>query len=177
MHFRLPVPSQAPCRLRPRRWNHPWALLSRQRGASLVEFGLLLPFLTLLLLGVIDFGRAYYLSIEVNSAASTGALYGTQNSTDTTGMQNAALGDAHDVSGMTATASYGCECSGTVNASVCPASLSNSCSNPSCTSSSSPNMVNLVQVCTKVTYTPLFSWPGIPSPITLNGSATLRTGQ
>jgi Flp pilus assembly protein TadG len=149
------------------------AVLPRERGASLVEFGLMLPFLTLLLMGVIDMGRAFYWSIEVTEAAHTGALYGTQNISDRTGMQNAALADAHDVPGMTATASYGCECSGTANASVCPASLSNSCSNPTCTY----NVVNLVQVCTKATYTPLFPWTGIPSSITMTGAAALRAGE
>ena len=120
----------------------------------------MLPFLTLLLLGVIDFGRGFYLSIEVSSAAATGALYGLQNNTDTTGMQDAAIADAHNVSGMTASASYGCECSNTASATICPTALSDSCSNPTCTY----NAVTVVQVGTRYSYTPLFAWPGIPRP-------------
>ena len=147
----------------------PVAVLTRpERGESLVELALLLPFLCLLLIGVIDFGRAYYLSIEVTNAANTGALYGTKNSKDTTGMQNAALGDAPDVPGVTATATYGCECSdGSSAVAPCPATP------PSC----GVNLVNYVQVITSATYTPLFPWPGIPATISLQGKARLRAGQ
>jgi Flp pilus assembly protein TadG len=144
------------------------ALMARERGASLVEFALMIPFLALLLLGVIDFGRAYYVSVEVNNAASTGALYGTQNYTDITGMQNAATGDAPDVSGIAAVATYGCECYDGTHPSL------------NCTSQPSPcsvNVVNYVQVTTTATYKPIFPWPGIPSSLTMTGSARLRAGQ
>ena len=158
------------------------ASLSLERGASLVEFAFVIPFLTLLVLGVIDFGRAYYLSIEVQNAAYTGAFYGTQNNTDTTGMQNAALGDAQeaknrsDITNMTATASYGCECSGTASATFCPSSLTNACANPVCNTASSPNVVQVVQVCTSATYHPLFPWKGLPTSFVLTGSSKLRAG-
>ena len=145
----------------------PLAVLCPEAGASLVEFALLLPFLCLLLLGVIDFGRAYYLGIEVRNAAHAGALYGTQNSTDITGMQNTALGDAQDVTGMTATATYGCECSD--GSSVTPLCGTQ----PTC----GVNSVNYVQVTTAATYRTLFPWPGIPSSVALQGSAKLRAGQ
>ena len=153
------------------RWGR-WAIrhfswVRQDLGASLVELGLMLPFLALLLLGVIDFGRAYYVNVEVSNAAYTGALYGTQNSTDTTGMQNAALADAPDVTGMAATATYGCECSDGNNPVI-------SCTTqPSC----GVNVVNYVQVTTSVSYRPIFPWPGIPSSIALQGSARLRAGR
>jgi len=143
-----------------------WA--KSERGTSLVELALLLPVLGLLLLGVIDFGRAYYLSIEVQNAAEAGALYGSQNITDTAGMQSAATTDASDVPGMTATASVGCECSdGSSSQSPCPATP------PSC----AVNVVNYAQVTTSASYTPLFhTWiiPGLPASITLHGSAKVR---
>ena len=140
---------------------------AREGGASLVEFALMLPFLSLLLLGVIDFGRAFYVDVEVSNAAYTGALYGTQNYSDTTGMQNAALGDAPDITGITATANYGCECSDGSNA------VASCSSQPTC----SVNVVNYVQVTTSATYKPMFPWPGIPSSIAMQGSAKLRAGQ
>jgi Flp pilus assembly protein TadG len=150
-----------------RRWIALIALLSQERGASLLELALALPLLSLLLLGVIDFGRAYYFNIEVSGAAHTGALYGTHNPTDTTGMQNAALGDAPDVPGVTATATYGCECSdGSNGVPLCA-------TQPSC----GINVVNYVQVTTTATYKTLFPWPGIPSSIVLTGTAQLRAGQ
>src|SRR6204780_351383 len=95
-------------------------IVSPEAGTSLVEVGLFLPLLLLLLMGVADFGRAYYLAIEVAGAAHAGAIYGAQNITDTTGMQNAAKLNSPDVSGLVATSSWGCECSdGTASSASC----------------------------------------------------------
>lgn len=135
-----------------------------QTGAALLELAFSLLLLLPILFGAIDLGRAYYLSIEVSSAARAGAQYGVQNSADTAGMQTAATNDAPDVSGISATAVYGCECSD--GSSVTP--LCGSA--PSCAT----NVVNYVQVNTTATYTPLFPWPGIPSSIPLHGQAMMR---
>jgi len=153
-------------------WVPGWAnacafLLGRENASSLAEFAFMLPFLGLMLVGVIDFGRAYYLSIEVKNAAYAGAFYGARNSTDTDGMESAATADAPDVRGITASATYGCECSDGTNQSVQCASP------PRC----STNVINYVTVTTTATYKPLFPWPGIPSPLQLQGSATLRASQ
>lgn len=43
------------------------------RGAVAVEFGILLPVLLLILLGIIDFGRAYYAKNTLTQAAREGA--------------------------------------------------------------------------------------------------------
>jgi Flp pilus assembly protein TadG len=150
-----------------RRWVALLKPLAREQGASIVEVALLLPVLVLLLLGAIDFGMAYYLDIEIGNAAYAGALYGSQNNTDTTGMQNAAVKDAANVKNMTATAIYGCECSDGTNQV------------PSCTTQPagcSVNPVNYVQVTTSATYRTLFPWPGIPSTFPMQGLAKLRAG-
>ena len=150
------------------------ALLSGpERGESLAETALLLPLLTLVLLGVIDFGRAYYLSIEVTNAAYAGASYGVQNSADITGMQNAATGDAPDVAGITASASYGCVCSQS-NAST--SGVANCTSPPTCNGAGNTT-VTYVTVTTSASYTPIFKWPGFPASISLHGSSTLRAGE
>ena len=46
------------------------------RGAAAVEFGLLLPFLAMLVCGTIDLGRWYSAWNETKNAAREGALYG-----------------------------------------------------------------------------------------------------
>jgi Flp pilus assembly protein TadG len=45
-------------------------------GQSLVEFALMLPFLVLLLVGVIDLGRIYFSYMTIVNAAREGARYG-----------------------------------------------------------------------------------------------------
>jgi len=137
-------------------------------GQNLFEFAVAGPILIALALGVIDFGRAYYLSIEVSNAAAAGALYGTQHYTDVTGMQQAAQNDAANVSGMTATATFGCECSdGSSTTASCT-------TQPSCTAPTT--LVYYVQVVTSATYTTLIPWPGIPGSIALQETAKYRAG-
>ncbi len=147
--------------------GHIRGLLQGDRGASLVELALVLPLLMLLLMGAVDFGRAFYLAMEISGAAQAGAEYGTQNPTDTTGMSAAAQYDAPDVPNLVVAApTYGCECaSGT--------GFSASCANtPSCPSS---NIVYRVTVSVSATYSPWFPWPKLPSSISLSSSATMRS--
>lgn len=143
------------------------SLRTREEGSSAVELALMLPFLVLMLVAAVDFGRGYYASIEVTSAAEAGALYGTLNSTDTAGMQAAAKLDAHDVSGLTAVATYGCECSdGTTVVASCTAQPTTCTNNP----------VNYVQVVTTATYTPILSFHGISTNYPLKSVARMRAG-
>ena len=46
-----------------------------EKGQSMVEFALVLPFLIALLCGIIDFGWLYYNQITLNNAAREGARY------------------------------------------------------------------------------------------------------
>jgi Flp pilus assembly protein TadG len=144
-----------------------------QRGASFIELALMMPLLSLLLVGVIDMGRAFYLSIEVNDAARAGAQYAFQNSAtekDNAGITTAATSDAPDVPGITLTPApvHGCMCSDGTNQSA------NCTTTPTCNAGS--RVVNYVNVNTRATYTPIFTWPGVPSSITIRGQALLVAG-
>src|SRR5579875_2916654 len=86
-------------------------LLRSHDGSSLVELALLTPVLVLLLVGSFDLGRACYAAIEVSAAANAGAEYGVQHPTDTAGMQEAAALNGANLTGLSASASWGCECS------------------------------------------------------------------
>ena len=48
------------------------AFLKERQGSSLVEFAIVLPVLILLMVGAIDLGKAYFLGIQVASAAQAG---------------------------------------------------------------------------------------------------------
>lgn len=147
-----------------------WVLsfcIKYEEGVSLAELALLMPFFLLLLFGAVDFGRAYYLTIEVSGAAHAGADYGSQNWGDTSGIRTAALNDAPDVPSLNvATPTYGCECSDGTSSSVSCTAV------PTCTT----NVVNWVRVQASATYTPLFPWPGIPSSMSISQSAKMRSG-
>jgi Flp pilus assembly protein TadG len=80
-------------RLRPRSWRP-------RRGASAVEFAILLPFLCSIFVVTVDYARIFYFSLTVANCARNGALYGSADSThaqDTAGIQAAAQADASNL--------------------------------------------------------------------------------
>ncbi len=54
-----------------------------ERGQSLVETALSLPFLVLIVLGLADVGRVYYYAVAITSAAHEGAVHAARNPTAT----------------------------------------------------------------------------------------------
>jgi Flp pilus assembly protein TadG len=53
----------------------------REEGNALVEFGLLLPFLLILLLGIIDWGHVHFARLTITNAAREGARVGVTRAT------------------------------------------------------------------------------------------------
>jgi len=144
-------------------------LLRNEYGGSLVELAMTLPLFALMLLGSVDFGRAYFLATEVAGAAHAAAVYGSQNPTDTTGMQTAAQDDAPNVPNLSVTTpTYGCECADGSSYSASCATTPSSCP-------SSLNVVYRVNVTVTGTYTPLLPWPGIPSSLSFSSTASMRS--
>lgn len=132
-------------------------------GQSAVELALLMPVLAFVLVAAADFARVYYMSTTLVSAARAGVQYGAQSITtasDRDGMKQAALNDASNLSGVTATASNFCEC---------PPSTSHVSCSLTCS-----GMEMYVQVNTSANFRTLVSYPGIPSTVTINESARMR---
>ncbi|HTV53741.1 MAG TPA: TadE/TadG family type IV pilus assembly protein [Terriglobia bacterium] len=144
-----------------------------ERGSSLVELALLLPLLVLMFLGVVEIGRIFYVSIEVNNAAEAGAAYGAQSNItagDTAGMERVAQEDAANVPGLTATASYYCACSTAAGSVTNLGSCADACA-------AGDHQVIFVQVYTSASFTTLSHFPGLPTPFTTYGKAVMRVSQ
>jgi Flp pilus assembly protein TadG len=152
-----------------------------ERGSSLVEVALVMIFVLVpLLLGAINFGRAFYASIEIANAARVAAQFGSQNTTDqqSTFVKTVAQNEAPDVSSSCGAgktcwvstyplAEWGCECSN--QSTFAGGTLSsNSCSCPS------GHAVSFVRVTTKATYTPMFTFGGLFPAITLQSQVKIR---
>lgn len=139
-----------------------------QRGTALVEFALVTPLLCLLLCGSIDLGRIFYASIEVANAAHAGAAYGARTvslANDTAGMKTAALNDAPDYSSnITAVGSYTCQCEASSTFVNCITGYTACGSAP----------LIFVTVTASMQVHPMIPWPGVPNPVTINSSATIR---
>lgn len=144
-----------------------WAKLKQGReGACLLETALLTPVLLLMIVGAVDIGRGFTMAIELSSAAHAGAIYGTQNPTDTAGMAQAAVRDTPAVSGLSATATYGCECAdGSSASALCTVT-------PVC----ADNYVYYVTVTASATYTPMLHYPFLPATLNLSSTSRLRAG-
>jgi Flp pilus assembly protein TadG len=61
----------------------------RSSGQSLVEFALLATVLIPLLLGVVDFGRAFYTQVQIKNAIGDAGYHSIQNPGDTAGIRAA----------------------------------------------------------------------------------------
>jgi len=62
--------------------------MKREQGQSLVEMALLFPLLIMLMMGLLDIGRAYYVLVALNDAASEGASYASIFPSDVGGVQS-----------------------------------------------------------------------------------------
>jgi len=141
-------------------------ILSDSDGASFIELALVLPLFLMMLVPVVDLGRGFYAAIEVTSAAHAGAMYGVENPSDTDGMIQAAKAGASNLSDVTATAAYGCECSDGTSA------VASCASTPSCTY----NYVTYVDVTATSPYRTVFAYPGLPSSMNITRDFRLRAG-
>lgn len=137
-------------------------LAGRTSGQSTVEMAIILPAVALLLVVVGDFARVFYAAIGVASAARAGVQYGAQNyatAVEYTNIQQAALNDGKNISGLSAAASDVCTCDGQTVA----------CDPPQC---SQPQV--FVKVIATATFTPILKYPGLPSSIPLSSTAIME---
>jgi len=162
-----------------------------QSGQALVEFAIVLPMLLILALGVIEIGRYAYIAILIGNAARAGAAFGSQSnqqSNDATGIQNAAQYDfagstsstspappptnglAATKLAVTSVRSCGCDSAGSVVTYGCTIADGNP--TPGVCPLGS-RWIIFISVTARGDFNSLFSYPGIPSPITISRTAIL----
>jgi Flp pilus assembly protein TadG len=145
-----------------------------ERGQALVETALVFPLLILLLLGTAELARVAYAAIEVANAAKAGVAYGAQNtatSSDTTGIQTAALIDANDLAAtLSTTVTVTGVCS---NPAVLCTGAGSTCTNSDC-SDAGDHIENILTVSTSASFDPLIHLPGLPNTYPLHGQAVQK---
>ena len=135
----------------------PWiARLARcRRGIAAVEFGLLVPVLLVLMLGIVNYGLVMFNKMELVSAARSGAQLALADYTDTSAIKDAVVNatslslDASDV-----TTTQFCECSGT----------SITCGDTTCTN----------EIYMTITVSDDFTLLLVSTTLSLSGSTTVR---
>lgn len=142
-----------------------WSPKERPGGAA-VELVVVFPFILLLLIGVVDYGRAFYTSVTVANAARAGADFGQRDGAltafNTPGIVAAAQADGNEAGTLTLSTSRVCECGGAARA----------CST-FCSGGAAPEVY--VVVTASKTLNTYFPYPGLPSSITISRTATFRS--
>jgi len=91
-------------------------IIKGERGQSLVELGISLVILLYLLAGAAEFGVLFFQFVQLRDAAQEGALYGSMNPADTSGITARVQGSSTspiDLTTITPTVTYsGAVCEG-----------------------------------------------------------------
>lgn len=136
-----------------------------EKGSALLELAVSFPFVLLLLLGVIDFGRVFQSAVTLQGAAQAGAQRGVFDiayATDLSAQRSAALQDATDLRDISVSARQFCQC-GYTGEQAC---------NTACASGGTQKV--FVSVTAQQRFRPLVAWPGIPNPAKLSTNVTMR---
>jgi len=143
------------------------ACLSDHRGVAAMEFALLAPVLTTLVIGLVDFGNLAYASMEVQVAAHAGADYALHSGWNSTAIASAVTG----ATGMTINASPApAQVSACVVSGVLTATTNTTC--PTGSTQSTPG--TYVQVSAQAAFTPLVAWSIFGLPTSLTAQSMVR---
>lgn len=146
-----------------------------ESGQTLVEMGLLLPFLVLLMLGVVEMGRYGYMGILVGNAARAGTAYGTQTlpqSVDSAGITIAARNDFKSNGqlpanlNVTSAVSCGCDSGGSIAPATCTGTGAGTCI--------SGHWVVVLSVTASGTFSSIFHYPLIPASVSVSKISSMR---
>lgn len=146
------------------------SLWNSQDGVAVIEFAAVVSMLCVMVIGVIDLGYGFWEKMEVGNAARAGAQYTVANyganGFSSSGVQQA-MANATGLSTIQAspvpTKSCGCPSSTGIQTVPC---------NAGCGGGGSP--ATYVTVNAQLSYSTLFTWPGIGNPVTLSAKQTVR---
>lgn len=152
-------------------------LSANERGASVIELALALPFLGAIVVGMTDISRAYSMKLRLEQAAQRSIEKIAQqtagsNDYSAVGTEAAAAATAAGYSSSTVTLNYRLECNGTVAAQTTGGPITTACTG-------GQTAAKYVTVTIANAYTPMFAtsyFPGANANGTVNvsGYAGLR---
>jgi Flp pilus assembly protein TadG len=132
------------------KWLRFWAA---RDGLGAIEFAFVAPVLAAMLLGILDFGMAYWEKMEVANAADAGAQWGmtnTYNQSSITTVATSATNLPLPSSNVSPSNPCGCASESGVAIYACAAT---------CPDGSTPK--SYVVVNTHICYSTIFRWPGL----------------
>jgi Flp pilus assembly protein TadG len=152
--------------------RHHRPLWAAQDGVSAIEFAFISGILSILILGICDFGVGFWEQMQVSNAALAGAQFALKNGYDSSNIQTAVL-NSTNLGGMQASPDpvQVCGCPDTTNGVTVETGTP-----PTCTFVCPDGSIagTFVTVSAQVSYRTLFAWPLITNPMTLASSTTVR---
>jgi hypothetical protein len=131
-------------------------------GNMIIEFAFVVPVITVIGIGIIDYGHAVFTKMSLHGAARVGAEYVSRTNDMTNVTQVVATAAKLDAGLLTVTPKLFCECDNGVSATC----------DSFCAPSVSPKQFISVDVVQP--YTAILEYPGIANPTMLSGHAVLR---
>ena len=138
----------------------------REAGSAAIEFGLLAPFLVLLVVGTVEIGSSVYQAMQAQNAAEAGAVYASKYGFDTAGIANSvinATGAASIAANPAPTSFCGCPTAAGISEMDCSSA---------CAEGGAPGQY--LRINAQITHAPLVSLSGLVTPVTISGQAIVR---
>lgn len=140
--------------------------LSDTSGATAIEFGVMIPLLSLMVVSLTDIGLAVYRKMQVENAAQAGAQYAIIRGFDATGISKAVT-SATNSTAVTATPSPVQFCGCPTSAGVSTVSCGTVCSSGALAGT-------YTTVSAQATYSTLINYQIVDSAYTYNAQSTVR---
>lgn len=135
-------------------------------GSAAIEFGLAVPLLLTILMGVVELGYAMYEAMQVYDSVEAGALYAAKNGYDAAGI-SAAVVNATGTPGITATPTpvqfCGCPDASGIVETACDST---------CNDGKQPGQY--VRISAALKHETILPYPGLPLPTTLTAQSVVR---
>jgi Flp pilus assembly protein TadG len=141
-------------------------LQAGRSGSVAIEFGLSLPLLALLFVGVAEIGFTAYQSLQVQNAVEAGIVYAMKNGSDSNGI-SAAVVNSTSIAGVTATPAPAQFCG-------CPATSGITTTSCTATCSGGNSSGRYLQINASLTRQSIFPGSGLPLPATLSAKSIVR---
>ena len=139
---------------------------SASPGTAAIEFALAMPFLLVLVLGVVELGYSTYQAMRVADAAEAGAVYASKYGFDAAGIEAAVTGATGPAATITSPAPFQfCGCPGSAGVTTVDCSTT-------CTDGSTPGVY--IQVNASMTRESILPYPDLGLPTTLTAQSTVR---
>jgi len=136
-------------------------------GTAAIEFGLTIPLLLILLMGVVELAFAIYEAMQVYDAVEAGALYAAQNGWSASGISTAVT-SATSATGLTATPApsqfWGCPGEAGIT-TVASSSIK-------CTGNINPGQY--IQVNATLNHATILPYPGLSLPTSFTATSVIR---